>query len=536
MALNREGTHSCIRDGEQAGFAAITVLTVLVVGSLFALTSQLNTAAALAPVAREARVVETLNRAKSALISFAAENVNRPGGLPCPDRDGDGEAELTCDRPEQRVGFLPWQTLKTGDLRDSSGGRLWYAVSKGFRNDPDAIINSNTPGELSIQRREATGSVVSETKGVVALVIAPGAALAGQTRTAAGPAQVDAWLEGENASGDARVFEAGTRTAQFNDVVVSLGQGELFDVVDRIVASRIRREIAPLLRERVFETWRALPFAVPFEAPSRSDFLDQAKRDLPEGLLPASHDADWVTWRTNGIDARQEGGEGRVSAIACAPSIPREVRCDIDYAGSVRVRIAAPLQNVGRALIGPMQAEDGSFGPDNLVGRRISIGGVDATGDALIVASATLPAMSTRVRVYLRAPAPIAELTNPRIPVASAYSWFARNRWHELLYYAVSPAAAPGNPEQPCDPSSARSRCLRLDSMQSPATQAAALLVFMGRSREGLPRANPDALSAYLEGDNALPGDGSFADGTASPTFNDAVIVVCANPARGCQS
>jgi hypothetical protein len=72
--------------------------------------------------------------------------------------------------------------------------------------------------------------------------------------------------------------------------------------------------------------------------------------------------------------------------------------------------------------------------------------------------------------------------------------------------------------------------------MQSPATQAAALLVFMGRSREGLPRANPDALSAYLEGDNALPGDGSFADGTASPTFNDAVIVVCANPARGCQS
>ena len=153
----------------QRGFAAITILTLIVVISLYSLTHRLNVAATSNPHVREARSFDTLARGKSALIAFAAENPNRPGGLPCPDRDGDGEAELTCDRPEWRVGFFPWQTLRTGELRDASGSRLWYAVSANFRNDPDIAINSLVKGDLTVRRKDASGATTIETEDAVAL-------------------------------------------------------------------------------------------------------------------------------------------------------------------------------------------------------------------------------------------------------------------------------------------------------------------------------------------------------------------------------
>lgn len=526
---SREVVHLRRVHSAQRGFAAIAVLTLLIASSLYSITARLNLAASSAPHLRQAQSIEVLNRAKTALVAFAADNTNRPGGLPCPDRDGDGEAELSCDRPEQRTGWYPWQTLKTGELRDASGAKLWYGLAGSFRNDPNVAINSLSSGELAIVRRDA-GATQRIASDLVAVVIGPGAPLPGQSRSGAASERVEAWLEGENAKIGANVFEASTLGAAFNDTLLGLSQAELFDVVDRIVATRIRREIAPLLRVQVFDAWQALPFAVPFEAPRRSRFQDAALLDRNEGLLPASNDPRWVQWDTASIRVDHDPMAAQVD---CSTSTLAEIRCDVTHTGSAAIRITALARNVGRALVRPVSTDDADFGPATLVARRVSNSGIDAAGSASIAASATMPAVAGRVRVTLRAPQPIPALTDPRIPVAADHSWFARNRWHQLLYYAAAPIALPGGRAADCE--TQRATCLVLEDRDSKRAQAAALLVFMGRAYGDRVTTHPDAVSSYLEGDNAIINDGSYRDGVASAQFNDSVIVVCASTKGGCK-
>ena len=52
------------------------------------------------------------------------------------------------------IGRLPWRTLGLPDLRDSSGERLWYAVSRQFARNPTCMPNcpltSDTLGQLTV--------------------------------------------------------------------------------------------------------------------------------------------------------------------------------------------------------------------------------------------------------------------------------------------------------------------------------------------------------------------------------------------------
>lgn len=512
----------------QRGFATIAVLTLLIVSSLYSITARLNLAATAAPQVRQAQSIDVLSRAKAALIAFAAENVNRPGGLPCPDRDGDGEAELSCDRPEHRTGWYPWQTLKTGDLRDASGARLWYAVAAGFRNDPNVAINSLTPGELELMQGSGSARqrIASE---LVALVIGPGAPLPGQSRTGIGINRVDAWLEGENARAD-RTFESNPVGPAFNDVIVGISHAELFSVVDRVVASRIRREIAPLLREQVLGAWQSFPYAVPFSDPARSTFQDTTLSNSHEGLLPATSDSYWVHWDLGSVRIDRNAGVARAD---CSASVRHEIRCDIVHSGAAAIQIKAIARNVGRALVRPVSVDAADFGPSVLVARRVSHSPLDSSGSVTITASADLPAIGGQVRVTLRPPQPIDVFTNPRIPVAARHSWFARNQWHRVVYYAASPAAAPGESGADCE--ARPDRCLQVEGRDGKLSRSAALLVFMGRPDGTRSRAQPAVLASYLEGDNATPGDRSFRDGVTTSGFNDAVIVLCGSTSGGCK-
>ncbi len=519
----------------QRGFAAITILTLIVVISLYSLTHRLNVAATSNPHVREARSFDTLARGKSALIAFAAENPNRPGGLPCPDRDGDGEAELTCDRPEWRVGFFPWQTLRTGELRDASGNRLWYAVSANFRNDPDIAINSLVKGDLTVRRKDASAATTIETEDAVALLIAPGAPLPNQQRAGPTDPRIGAWLEGENASGAATVFDTSRGNVEINDTVVALSAAELFDVVDRVVASRIRAEIAPLIRERVFERWQSLPFAVPFESPLESSYEDTALANPTRGLMPASNRAGWVYWDLANIELEVLPSAGVLLTQTCNRSVGTEIRCDITYDGSVKIRIGGTAKNVGRAFVAPLAATDEDYGPASLVGRTVVNHPIDASGDARIEATAILPALTRRIRITLHVPRPIRELTDENVPVATPHSWFARNRWHEVMYYAASANVHPGAGAKACG-TNATPACLTVEDRRGQRVAAASVLVFMGRPREGIANNNADALSSYLEGNNALASSQSFVDAAPSSAFNDAVIVLCSNPAAGCKS
>lgn len=141
---------------------------------------------------QEKNTDSALSLAKQALLSFAttkpitgavngaplncADNCMRPGDLPCPDLNNDGEAENVCNSQASRLGRLPWKTLGVGDIRDGAGERLWYAVSNRYKNNTRVLpLNSETVGTVSL--RDATGIVINNglaTSGLVAVIVSAG--------------------------------------------------------------------------------------------------------------------------------------------------------------------------------------------------------------------------------------------------------------------------------------------------------------------------------------------------------------------------
>ena len=181
------------------------------------------------------RTEQALAQAKQALINYASgrATTNRPGELPCPDRNNNGSAEANCNTVANRIGRFPWSTLGVADLRDGSGERLWYALSNNFKNSTAVTpLNSNTPGQLTV-----TG--ISPASGVIAIVFAPGPALAGQTRSAANLNSVAHYLEGENANGDT-IFTTAVSNGTFNDRLFAITPTMFFPQVEMRVAREIR--------------------------------------------------------------------------------------------------------------------------------------------------------------------------------------------------------------------------------------------------------------------------------------------------------
>jgi hypothetical protein len=150
---------------------------------------------------RGKRTAMALAKAKEGLIAYAVAvqpdtDAKRPGELPCPDLNNDGQAELLCFNNSQRLGRLPWKTLGLSDLRDADGERLWYALSTNFQrrnfNQCDTpggatCLNSETPGTITV--RDASGMVIHDgttlannpaaaPSGAIAVVFAPGPNLA----------------------------------------------------------------------------------------------------------------------------------------------------------------------------------------------------------------------------------------------------------------------------------------------------------------------------------------------------------------------
>ena len=207
------------------GVAVSTVLFSYVKSSAQTIDRDKSTAAALA-------------QAKDALIGRAVTDDNRPGSLPCPDTDNDGSAELFVgNKCPSYIGRLPWRTLGLPDLRDSSGERLWYALSSTLRDHVSAQpINSDTPGLLTI-----VGT--SPATNVVAIVFAPGPVLGTQIRGVANENNLVNYLEGENANGD-NIYTMGMTSDSFNDRLLAITSDALFQVVEYRVAREIRANLA----------------------------------------------------------------------------------------------------------------------------------------------------------------------------------------------------------------------------------------------------------------------------------------------------
>lgn len=163
----------------------IVMLVIMIMGTAAFLVSALNSSSI--QIERDKKTADTLAQAKEVLISRAITDANLLGSLPCPDQvtnipgtnvPNDGIADLLVgnDCPSY-IGRLPWRTLGLGDLRDGSGERLWYALSRNFRDDNSNRINSDTPGTLNITGTQTAADLA-------AIVFSPGSTLSGRSRSA----------------------------------------------------------------------------------------------------------------------------------------------------------------------------------------------------------------------------------------------------------------------------------------------------------------------------------------------------------------
>jgi hypothetical protein len=229
----------------QSGAALIILMILIVLVISSALLWRLNARGGPGTFGSESatHTTHTLQAAKEALLAFAAtypdfyptgapNTTEGPGQLPCPDVDGDGFADGPCGSAgAPAVGRLPWSQLGLADLRDGDAEPLWYAVSGAHKDDPPTTpLNTDTPGSLTL---DGSGDVV-------AVIVAPGAALAGQARPST---NVTDYLEGENSDGDDD-FQTGPSGAAFNDRLLTVTRAELARTVERRVLAEIRRVLS----------------------------------------------------------------------------------------------------------------------------------------------------------------------------------------------------------------------------------------------------------------------------------------------------
>lgn len=174
---------------KQHGVALIGMMAILVVLVVAISVQYLNSANFKS--LKNQKTQQALALAKQALLAYASEemtakangtpltcglNCSRPGDLPCPDRNNDGEAEVSCGTNQNfRLGRLPWKTLGMEDVRDGAGEPLWYAVSNNYKNNLRVLpLNSQTLGTISLKNSQGNLAYdATAGTGLVAVIIAP---------------------------------------------------------------------------------------------------------------------------------------------------------------------------------------------------------------------------------------------------------------------------------------------------------------------------------------------------------------------------
>ncbi len=221
--------------GQQRG--ALLILLVIALGILAVTLFVGMLTSSEIQIERDKKTAAALVEAKAALIGYAASDPNRPGELPCPDYNGDGQITIAGDytgsKCKSYTGRLPWKNLGLPDLRDGYGEQLWYAVSVNFRANSTVPLNSDVPGQLSI-------GGISPANNVIAIVFAPGPPLSGQIRDAAHINDPASYLEGNNALGGSNTnFTTANVSSTFNDRLLPITNGNLFPVVEKRIANII---------------------------------------------------------------------------------------------------------------------------------------------------------------------------------------------------------------------------------------------------------------------------------------------------------
>ena len=238
-----------LRTRSQHGAALLIFALVLISALLGGFLSQLNSTTQANQ--RDQLASEALARAKDALIGFAITyRDTHPdevfGYLPCPDTDNDGVSDSCGATDVSLVGRLPWKTLGVPPLRDATAECLWYAVSGRAKDSPKtASFNWDTLGQFVVQDPAGTTLAgVNAHERPLAVVYAPRAALAAQSRTPAGVSECGgsndpaAYLEGVGAlsTGDTTLVLSSAESARNgtnNDQGLWITGREIFERINR---------------------------------------------------------------------------------------------------------------------------------------------------------------------------------------------------------------------------------------------------------------------------------------------------------------
>lgn len=256
--------------GRQRGAVLMVMLVILVVSVAAILVNSL-TATSLKN-SRKAQTAAALAQAKEALIGYAVSDPNRPGELPCPDVNDDGKLTMNVDYIGNNcvspIGRLPWITLGMPELRDGDGEHLWYAVSKSYWSNGNTVINSDTPGNLTVSGSNAASSVI-------AIVFAPGNVLSGQSRSSTQASSCTTtnttipnnlcatnYLEGSNANQSLpgapnTNYQTAISSTTFNDQMIFITHDQLFQPVEK----RIAREAKACLDTYALASANKYPWA-----------------------------------------------------------------------------------------------------------------------------------------------------------------------------------------------------------------------------------------------------------------------------------
>lgn len=265
---------------QQGAALIIFFLAILLTGTIFVVSSL---SIEKGRTEYEKVTSSALATAKEALIAYAATyhdlatNSGIPrsglmGFLPCPDNNADpafeGRAMGSCgSQYSNDIGRLPWKSLEIEPLKDGSGNCLWYAVSGEYKNSGNALDPRLLPATSALGRsdmlnddsfgsfrlRDNIGAIIkgnSAEDRAVAVIIAPGPPVAGQSRThdnatdCGGDLTANRFLEVFNGVDNTTVSLAAdqvddfitaerTNDSVFNDRIITITQAEIFDEIKR---------------------------------------------------------------------------------------------------------------------------------------------------------------------------------------------------------------------------------------------------------------------------------------------------------------
>ena len=285
------------------GAALLAFMLALILSSTWLLLSDLNEHTQV--YIRRTDSELALNQAKRALLHYA---MNYPdlrdnpekglGFLPCPDRDNDGRPETNCALSTgTTLGRLPFTILGLDDPRDSSGERLWYALSPDFRNTQSnhAVINSETPGQLSVDGVDD----------VIAVVIAPGAPVSSQYARPGNHATD--YLEGDNTD----VGDGAFSTTAGNDRLAIISRAELMSVLEQRVINEMRAVLARYRAEHA-----AYPRLTPFADPHADNrVLRGSHSGNNDAAILTDKRKDFNVWGVSPNDLVRNVTDGSVAVV-----------------------------------------------------------------------------------------------------------------------------------------------------------------------------------------------------------------------------